>query len=59
MIISKCLFFLGMHFFGEYSCKGIGANRAGRVPWSNDFTQHQAQPFMKRDFIGGDEWLRI
>ncbi|XP_004244060.1 pectinesterase QRT1 [Solanum lycopersicum] len=46
-------------FFGEYSCKGIGANRAGRVPWSNDFTQHQAQPFMKRDFIGGDEWLRI
>ncbi|CAN4103935.1 unnamed protein product [Withania somnifera] len=45
--------------FGEYNCKGIGANRTGRVPWVRSFSKAQVQPFLDRKFIGGQYWLRV
>ncbi|ESQ42888.1 hypothetical protein EUTSA_v10013811mg [Eutrema salsugineum] len=45
--------------FGEYNCKGRGAERRGRVPWSKSFTQDEVKPFLGREFIYGDQWLRL
>ncbi|KAL5196593.1 hypothetical protein ABZP36_000105 [Zizania latifolia] len=45
--------------FGEYSCKGPGASTKQRVPWSRTLTFEEAQPFIGRSFINGDQWLRL
>ncbi|XP_075085214.1 pectinesterase QRT1-like isoform X1 [Nicotiana tabacum] len=45
--------------FGEYKCKGRGANRKGRVEWSKSLNKTQAQPFLNTKFIGGEQWLRL
>lgn len=46
-------------FFGEYMCRGKGANRSGRVVWSKALTPQEAQPYLDTTFIGGDQWLRL
>ncbi|CAA7062688.1 unnamed protein product [Microthlaspi erraticum] len=45
--------------FGEYNCRGRGAERGGRVPWSKSLTQDEVKPFLGREFIYGDQWLRL
>ncbi|GAV75903.1 Pectinesterase domain-containing protein [Cephalotus follicularis] len=44
-------------FYGQYKCLGPGANFGGRVPWSRELTQQEANPFISIDFIDGHEWL--
>ncbi|KAJ0041178.1 hypothetical protein Pint_28409 [Pistacia integerrima] len=46
-------------FFGQYKCSGPGADYGGRVPWSRELTQQQAQPFISIDFIDGHEWIQL
>lgn len=45
-------------FYGEYKCYGPGANRTGRVPWSHNLTDDEAKPFLSKNFIDADQWLR-
>ncbi|KAJ7963651.1 Pectinesterase [Quillaja saponaria] len=45
--------------FGEYKNRGRGANTRGRVPWSKSFHYEEARPFLDRQFINGDQWLRL
>jgi pectinesterase len=45
--------------FGEYNCKGPGASSRQRVPWSRALTYDEARPFLGRDFINGEQWLRL
>ncbi|XP_027333569.1 pectinesterase QRT1-like [Abrus precatorius] len=45
--------------FGEYQCKGRGADRRHRVPWSKSFSYQEARPFLDKSFIDGDQWLRL
>lgn len=45
--------------FGEYRCRGRGADTRGRVPWSKSFTNEEARPFLDKKFINGNQWLRL
>ncbi|KAI3466433.1 hypothetical protein Pfo_023096 [Paulownia fortunei] len=45
--------------FGEYQCRGRGANRSGRVAWSKDLSYLEAKPYLDRTFISGELWLRL
>ncbi|EOA15166.1 hypothetical protein CARUB_v10028546mg [Capsella rubella] len=45
--------------FGEYNCRGRGAERGGRAPWSKTLTRDEVKPFLGREFIYGDQWLRL
>ncbi|CAN1122153.1 Probable pectinesterase 53 [Linum perenne] len=44
-------------FYGQYKCWGPGANFGGRVPWSRELTDAEAEPFVSLGFIDGHEWL--
>ncbi|KAG9457903.1 hypothetical protein H6P81_002411 [Aristolochia fimbriata] len=44
---------------GEYHCHGPGAEISGRVPWSKQLTEAEAEEFMSVDFIDGKEWLPV
>ncbi len=45
-------------FYAEYQCKGPGASRKGRVPWSRVLTDKEAKPFSSVSFINGASWLQ-
>ncbi|XP_010536718.1 PREDICTED: pectinesterase QRT1 [Tarenaya hassleriana] len=45
--------------FGEYNCRGRGAERGGRVPWSKNLTFDEVRPFLDIKFIYGEQWLRL
>ncbi|KAL9316736.1 hypothetical protein ACSQ67_017737 [Phaseolus vulgaris] len=45
--------------FGEYECSGKGSNRSERVEWSKALSREEAVPFVSRDYIYGDGWLRL
>ncbi|KAI3848729.1 hypothetical protein MKW98_012440 [Papaver atlanticum] len=45
--------------FGEYQCRGSGANLENRVPWAKTFSFEEARPFLDMTFIDGNEWLRL
>ncbi|KAK4484765.1 hypothetical protein RD792_007359 [Penstemon davidsonii] len=45
--------------FGEYQCRGIGANRSGRVPYSKELNYIEAKPYLDRKFINEEQWLRF
>ncbi|CAH1450261.1 unnamed protein product [Lactuca virosa] len=45
--------------FGEYECRGKGADRKNRVSWSKSLAHVEAMPFLDTNFIGGHEWLRL
>ncbi|XP_030442142.2 pectinesterase QRT1 [Syzygium oleosum] len=45
--------------FGEYQCRGRGADKSGRVPWSKTFSHEEARPFLDKKFIQGERWLRL
>ncbi|CAN0919048.1 Probable pectinesterase 53 [Linum grandiflorum] len=44
-------------FYGQYKCWGPGANFGGRVSWSRELTDAEAEPFVSLGFIDGHEWL--
>ncbi|XP_023527781.1 probable pectinesterase 53 isoform X1 [Cucurbita pepo subsp. pepo] len=44
-------------FYGQYRCSGPGADYGGRVSWSRELTESEANPFVSLDFIGAKEWL--
>ncbi|KAL3625420.1 putative pectinesterase 53 [Castilleja foliolosa] len=46
-------------FYGQYKCRGAGANFAGRVSWSRELTDEEAKPFISLSFIDGSEWIRL
>ena len=58
-LISFFLCLCSKVLFGEYNCRGRGAERRGRVPWSRSLTQDEVKPFLGREFIFGDQWLRL
>ncbi|CAJ1971501.1 unnamed protein product [Sphenostylis stenocarpa] len=45
--------------FAEYQCKGRGADRRSRAPWSKSLSYNDAKPFLDKSFIDGDRWLRL
>ncbi|KAG4161750.1 hypothetical protein ERO13_D01G075400v2 [Gossypium hirsutum] len=45
--------------FGEFQCRGTGANTTGRVPWSKKLSFAEAKPFLDMKFIDGPQWLRL
>ncbi|KAF8391668.1 hypothetical protein HHK36_023975 [Tetracentron sinense] len=45
--------------FAEYQCIGRGANLKGRASWAKSFSHEEARPFLDRDFIDGNQWLRL
>ncbi|XP_020210209.1 pectinesterase QRT1-like [Cajanus cajan] len=49
----------GSAMFGEYECSGKGSNRSERVEWSKALSIEEAWPFLGRDYIYGEEWLRL
>ncbi|KAJ4722003.1 Pectinesterase [Melia azedarach] len=44
-------------FQAEYKCHGPGAETDGRVPWSKQLTEKEAEQFVSIDFIDGKNWL--
>ncbi|XXG53825.1 hypothetical protein AAC387_Pa03g1854 [Persea americana] len=46
-------------WFGEFKCEGKGASSIGRVPWAKSLSYEEAKPFLDKDFIDGDQWLRL
>ncbi|KAL4184785.1 hypothetical protein AMTRI_Chr10g227250 [Amborella trichopoda] len=47
----------GTVVFGEYKCKGRGANMKRRVAWAKSLTYDEAKPFLGRNYIDGNQWL--
>ncbi|KAJ4828681.1 hypothetical protein Tsubulata_022615 [Turnera subulata] len=45
--------------FGEFQCKGRGADRRGRVPWLKAFNIQEVSPFLGTGFINGAQWLKL
>ncbi|XWS09686.1 hypothetical protein CRYUN_Cryun39dG0010300 [Craigia yunnanensis] len=45
--------------FGEFQCRGTGANTSGRVPWSKKLSYQEVKPFLDMKFIDGEQWLRL
>ncbi|XP_002280496.4 putative pectinesterase 11 [Vitis vinifera] len=45
-------------YYGEYKCYGPGANRTERVEWSRSLSSDEAVPFLTKEMIGGQGWLR-
>ncbi|KAI3456827.1 hypothetical protein Pfo_013490 [Paulownia fortunei] len=45
--------------FGEYECRGRGADRSRRAQWSKALNYSQARPFLDTTFISGEQWLRL
>ncbi|KAJ7960914.1 Pectinesterase [Quillaja saponaria] len=45
--------------FGEYQNRGSGADTRGRVQWSKSFRYEEVRPFLDKQFINGDQWLRV
>ncbi|KAI3769190.1 hypothetical protein L6452_00290 [Arctium lappa] len=45
--------------FGEYECRGKGADRKNRVSWSKSLEFMEAMPFLDSNFIDGGQWLRL
>ena len=46
-------------FYGQYKCTGPGASFSGRVSWSRELTDEEAQPFISLSFIDGSEWVTL
>ncbi|XP_031406811.1 probable pectinesterase 53 isoform X2 [Punica granatum] len=44
-------------YYGEYNCRGPGANTTGRVAWARILSDEEAQPFLGTYYIDGDSWL--
>ncbi|GFP80471.1 pectinesterase qrt1 [Phtheirospermum japonicum] len=45
--------------FGEYECRGRGADRSRRAQWSKALSYWEARPFLDMAFISGEQWLKL
>ncbi|KAJ0010226.1 hypothetical protein Pint_34689 [Pistacia integerrima] len=45
-------------YYGEYKNYGPGADTSKRVGWSYKLSNDEAAPFLTKDMIGGNDWLR-
>ncbi|XP_062081257.1 pectinesterase QRT1 [Humulus lupulus] len=45
--------------FGEYHCRGAGADQKGRVPWMKSFSDEQIKPYISTNYIDGQQWLNM
>eukprot|EP00257_Ricinus_communis_P002077 XP_002512914.2 putative pectinesterase 11 [Ricinus communis] len=45
-------------FYAEYKCYGPGVVKSKRVEWSHELSAEEAAPFLTKDMIGGQSWLR-
>jgi hypothetical protein len=45
-------------FYGEYTCRGVGADMAHRAPYAKKLSDAQALPYLKISFIDGQQWLK-
>ena len=45
--------------FSEYGCWGKGADTRERVPWERSLSDEEVKPFLGKNFINGNEWLRL
>ncbi|KAL6009606.1 hypothetical protein ACLOJK_000034 [Asimina triloba] len=45
--------------FGEFKCRGRGADSSRRVPWAKSLTYEEAKPFLDKSFIDGNQWLKL
>ncbi|KAK1404976.1 Pectinesterase [Heracleum sosnowskyi] len=45
--------------FGEYKCRGKGADRTYRAPWSKSLSYYEAKPFLDMGFISAEKWLTL
>ncbi|XP_022139683.1 pectinesterase QRT1 [Momordica charantia] len=45
--------------FGQYNCRGSGANTQGWVPWAKTFSYEEVRPFLDMKFINGEQWLDL
>ncbi|KAI8008232.1 Pectinesterase QRT1 [Camellia lanceoleosa] len=45
--------------FGEYHCRGRGAHRRNRVPWSKSLNYEEVKPYLNVTFVAGEQWLRL
>ncbi|CAA0832447.1 Pectinesterase QRT1 [Striga hermonthica] len=45
--------------YGEYECRGRGADRSRRVEWSKALSYWEARPFLDTMFIRGKQWLKL
>ncbi|KAH7427959.1 hypothetical protein KP509_10G069000 [Ceratopteris richardii] len=46
-------------YYAEYKCYGPGANPQGRVAWSHQLSDQEAQPFLGLNFVDGYEWIGL
>ncbi|KAF3323419.1 pectinesterase QRT1-like protein [Carex littledalei] len=46
-------------YFGEYKCHGAGANLRNRANWARSLSYQEARPFLGRNYIDGNQWLRL
>ncbi|KAL9669211.1 hypothetical protein QQ045_006754 [Rhodiola kirilowii] len=45
--------------FGEYKCRGRGADRSRRAPWSRSLSYDAAKPFLNTNYINRENWLQL
>ncbi|PIA30788.1 hypothetical protein AQUCO_05400116v1 [Aquilegia coerulea] len=46
-------------FFGEFQCRGRGANTRKRVEWAKQFSYEEVKSFTDKNYIDGEQWLRL
>lgn len=43
--------------FGEYDCRGSGADYTNRAPYAKQLTESEAAPYLDASYIDGYSWL--
>ncbi|WOK92286.1 hypothetical protein Cni_G00977 [Canna indica] len=46
-------------YFGQYNCRGEGADLTRRVPWAKALTYEEAKPYLSKTYVNGDQWLQL
>ncbi|XP_050368742.1 putative pectinesterase 11 [Argentina anserina] len=45
-------------YYGQYKCSGRGATTSKRVEWARDLTSEEVEPFLTKDLIDANAWIR-
>ncbi|CAO2837598.1 unnamed protein product [Amaranthus hypochondriacus] len=43
--------------YAEVNCKGVGANKSGRVPWEKTLDESQLSKYTRQSFIDQEGWI--
>lgn len=52
-----CVWWCRTVFYGEYKCKGPGANPTRRVKYVKMLTDEEAKPYLDINYINGSYWI--